>query len=58
MRSLTEELVNLRESALTSVRHAENLLDAMGLLRKRTEGGFLHVDRVVESIRLDKEEAE
>lgn len=53
--SITSELVALREDALGAVRHAENLLDLMGLLKSRTVGGNLHVDRVLKSIELEKE---
>ena len=53
--TVTGELVQMRDSALTAVRHAENLMDAMGLLKKRTEDGFLHTDRILESIKREKE---
>ena len=54
--TVTGELVNLRESALTTVRHAENLMEQFGLLKSRTVGGGLHTDRLVESIQREKED--
>lgn len=56
--TITGELVQLREAGLTTVRHAENLLDKMGLLASRTEGGLLHSDRVLKSIQIEQAEDE
>lgn len=51
--SVTEELVNAREAALTTLRHVERLMEYMGVLKSRTQPGSLHTDKVLESIRLD-----
>ena len=53
--SLVSELVTIRESALTTVLHAEHCLEQMGLLRKRTEGGVLHTNRILQAIQREKE---
>lgn len=45
----------MREDALGAVRHAENIMEAMGLLKTRTVGGFLHTDRIVESMKREQE---
>lgn len=55
--SVTSYIVNAHDGALKTVEQIENLLDAMGLLKRRSVLGTLHADRVVESIKHDVEDA-
>jgi hypothetical protein len=57
-RSVTSDLVQIREGALQALERVEGIMDAMGLLKRRTVAGALDADRVLKSIELDRAESE